>query len=200
MVVRTLDVEKDTFWPSNGDEEILDPKVPYFVPHKETLKRDAGYMSDPHTGRSQTEYIFTSSNTAISWRSVKQTMSATSSNHAEILAIHEASQKCVWLRSVIQNIRESCGISLGVEAPTVVHEHNAACIAQLKDGYIKGDRTKYILPKFFFTHDLQKSCDIIVQKVRSSDNLVDLFTKALPTATFKKLVHGIGMRRLYELK
>ncbi|XP_035840227.1 secreted RxLR effector protein 161-like [Helianthus annuus] len=52
---------------------------------------DAGYLSDPHTGRSQTGYLFTSGGTAISWRSVKQTITATSSNHAEILAIHEAS-------------------------------------------------------------------------------------------------------------
>ncbi|GKC71469.1 hypothetical protein Tco_1117352 [Tanacetum coccineum] len=35
--------------------------------------------------------------------------------------------------------------------------------------------------------------------VRSSDNLADLFTKALPTATFKKLVHSTEMRRLGEL-
>nr|GEU67133.1 putative ribonuclease H-like domain-containing protein [Tanacetum cinerariifolium] len=75
---------------------------------------DAGYMSDPHMGRSQTGYVFTSSNNVISWRSVKQTMSATSSNHAEILAIHEASRECV-----IQHICESCGISSGHEAPTV---------------------------------------------------------------------------------
>ncbi|GJW58208.1 hypothetical protein Tco_0104939 [Tanacetum coccineum] len=90
-------------------------------------------MSDPHTGRSQTGYVFTSSNTAISWRSVKQTMSVTSSNHAKILAIHEASQECIWLRSVTQHIRESCGISSGEDAPTVVHEDYAACITQLKD-------------------------------------------------------------------
>ncbi|GJV23727.1 hypothetical protein Tco_1376422 [Tanacetum coccineum] len=120
-------------------------------------------------------------------------MSATSSNHVEILAIHEACQEYVWLRSVIQHIRESCGIFSGQEAPTIVHEDNAACIAQLKDRYIKGDRTKHILPKFFFTHNLQKSGDIIVQQIRSSDNLADLFTKALPTEIFKKLVHGIGM-------
>ncbi|GJX90551.1 hypothetical protein Tco_0343877 [Tanacetum coccineum] len=82
--------------------------------------------------------------------------------------------------------------SLGRYAPTVV-EDNATCIVQLKDRYIKGDITKHILPKFFFTHDLQKSGDIIVQQIPSSDNLVDLFTKALPTTTFKKLVHGIGM-------
>ncbi|GJY24422.1 hypothetical protein Tco_0398080 [Tanacetum coccineum] len=67
-------------------------------------------------------------------------------------------------------------------------------------GYIKGDITKHILSKFFFTHDLQKSGDIIIQQIRSNDNPSDLFTKALPTTTFKKLVHGIGMRRLKELK
>ncbi|XP_035845241.1 secreted RxLR effector protein 161-like [Helianthus annuus] len=161
---------------------------------------DAGYLSDPHTGRSQTGYLFTSGGTAISWRSVKQTITTTSSNHAEILAIHEASRECVWLRSVIQHIRGSCGISTIDEGAIILHENNAACIAQLKEGYIKGDGTKHILPKFFFTHDLQKNGDITVQQVRSSDNLADLFTKSLPTSTFKKLVHGIGMRRLKELK
>jgi hypothetical protein len=56
---------------------------------------DAVYLSDPHKGQSQTGYLFTYGNTAISWRSVKQTISATSSNHSEIIAIHEASRKCV---------------------------------------------------------------------------------------------------------
>ncbi|KAJ9567287.1 hypothetical protein OSB04_003253 [Centaurea solstitialis] len=71
-------------------------------------------------------------------------MTATSSNHAEILAIHEASRECVWLRN--------------------------------------------------------KSGDIIVQQVRSCENLADLFTKSLPNSTFQRLVHDIGMRRLKDLK
>ncbi|WKA08579.1 hypothetical protein VitviT2T_026289 [Vitis vinifera] len=62
---------------------------------------DAGYLSDPHKTRSQTGYVFTYGGTTISWRSVKQTMVATSSNHLEIIAIHEASHECVWLRSMI---------------------------------------------------------------------------------------------------
>ena len=62
---------------------------------------DAGYRSDPHKGRSQTGYLFTYGNTAIPWRFVKQTISAISSNHAEIIAIHEANRECVWLRLVI---------------------------------------------------------------------------------------------------
>ena len=132
---------------------------------------DAGYLSDPHKARSQTGYLFTCGGTAISWRSVKQTLSATSSNHAEILAIHEASRECVWLRSLTGHVRNTCGLTFKKEVPTVLYEDNAACIAQLKGGFIKGDQTKHISPKFFFTHDLQKEGSIQVQQIRSTDNL-----------------------------
>ena len=66
---------------------------------------NARYLSDPHKGKSQTGYVFNCNGTAISWRSVKQTMVATSSNHSEILTIHETSRECIWLRSMIQRIR-----------------------------------------------------------------------------------------------
>ena len=131
---------------------------------------------------------------------VKQTMVATSFNHSEILAMHEASRECVWLRSMIQHIRESCGLSSIKNNPTVLYEDNAACIAQIKRGYIKGDQIKHISPKFFYTHELQKDCEIDVQQIRSNDNLVDLFTKSLPSATFKKLVGQVGMRQLKDLQ
>ena len=49
---------------------------------------DARYLSDPHKARSQTGYMFTHGGMAISWRSMKQTIAATSSNYAKILAIH----------------------------------------------------------------------------------------------------------------
>ncbi|GJS32206.1 hypothetical protein Tco_0530588 [Tanacetum coccineum] len=70
----------------------------------------AGYMFDPHNGRSQTGYVFTSGGTTISWHSVKQTIAENSSNHAEIMAIHKASRECVWLRNATQHIRGSYGI------------------------------------------------------------------------------------------
>ena len=56
---------------------------------------DAGYLSDPHKIRSQTCYVFTCEGTVIFWRSMKQYIANTSSNHAEIILIHEASQECV---------------------------------------------------------------------------------------------------------
>ena len=47
---------------------------------------NAGYLYDPHKDQLQIGYLFTCGNIAISWRSVKQTISTTS-NHVEIMAI-----------------------------------------------------------------------------------------------------------------
>jgi hypothetical protein len=61
---------------------------------------DAGYMSDPHNARSQTGFVFLCGGVAISWRSVKKTLVATSTNHSEIIALYEATRECVWLRRI----------------------------------------------------------------------------------------------------
>ena len=66
--------------------------------------------------------------------------------------------------------------------------------------FFKGDITKHISPKFFYTHELYNNDEINVQQIRSSDNIADLFTKALPTITFKKLVHQIGIRQVKDLQ
>ncbi|XP_068323249.1 secreted RxLR effector protein 161-like [Pyrus communis] len=92
---------------------------------------DAGYLSDPHRARSQTCYVFTVGDTAISWRSTKQTLVATSSNHAEILALHEASRECFWLREVMEYIQITSGLTSVVNLPTTIFEDNATCIEQL---------------------------------------------------------------------
>ena len=104
---------------------------------------------------------------------MKQVITSTSSNHAEILVIREASQECVWLRSIIQHIRETYGLSSRKIIPIVLYKGNATCIAQLKNEYIKRDRIKHISPKFLFTHGLQKNDDINIQQVRLSDNLAN---------------------------
>ena len=121
-------------------------------------------------------------------------MVATSSNHSKIIAIREASRECIWLRSMIHHIQGSCGLSSVKDKPTILFEDNSACIAQ-----IKGDRTKHISPKIFYTHELKKNGEIDVQQIRSSDNLADLFTKALPTSTFKKFIYKIGMRKVKDV-
>ena len=52
---------------------------------------DASYLSDPHNTRSQTRFVFSHGGTAISRKSSKQTLVATSTNHSEIIALYETS-------------------------------------------------------------------------------------------------------------
>jgi hypothetical protein len=82
---------------------------------------DAGYMSDPHNARSRTSFVFLNGGAAISWRSVKQTLVVTSTNHSEIIALYEATQECVWLRWMIDHIQKSCGKSV-IDTPTIIYE------------------------------------------------------------------------------
>jgi hypothetical protein len=158
---------------------------------------DARYFSDPRNAKSQTGYVFTYSDIAISWRSQKQTLVTTSSNHAEVIALHEASKECRWLRSVTRHIQETSGLPTD-KNPTILYEDNVACVTQVKECYIKSDRIKHIRPQLFSsTQELERNKEVDNQYIRSSDNVADLFIKALPaTSIFKKHIRSIGMRHL----
>ena len=55
---------------------------------------DAGYLPNPHKAISQTGYVFLFGGTAISWKSTKQSIVATSTNYSEIIALFEAAKEC----------------------------------------------------------------------------------------------------------
>jgi hypothetical protein len=55
---------------------------------------DARYLSDPHNDKSQTDFIFLHGGTVISWKSCKQTLIGTSTNHSKIIALYEAAHEC----------------------------------------------------------------------------------------------------------
>ncbi|XP_070667833.1 secreted RxLR effector protein 161-like [Malus domestica] len=113
---------------------------------------NAGYLSYPHRAHSQMGYVFTVEDITISWRFTKQMLVATLSNHNKILTLHEASREYFWLREVMKHIRSTSGLTSVIDLPTTIFENNAACIEQLNKGYIKGDNTKHIAPKFFYSY------------------------------------------------
>ena len=160
---------------------------------------DFGFKIDEVTGKSQTGYIFIKNRALISWKSAKQTMTATSTNHAELLAFQEASREAVWLRTMQEFLAKQCKMNQKFK-PTVIFEDNAACVAQMNTGFIKANRVKHISPHIFgFTQDLIETCQIEIRKIESENNIVDMLTKALPAYKHKKLVLEVGMKTLHEL-
>ena len=75
----------------------IDMDLFYSKESKQQLLRyaDARYLSDPYKVKSQTRYVFNYNKIVISWRSFKQTMMVTSSNHSKIIAIHKVSRECI---------------------------------------------------------------------------------------------------------
>ena len=55
------------------------------------------------------------------------------------------------------------------------------------------------LQSSFIRMNFIKKGEIDVQQILSSDNLVYLFTKSLPTSTSKKLIYKIGMHQLKDI-
>lgn len=90
---------------------------------------------------------------AISWRSTKSTLAATSTNQSELIAIYEACRERVWIPQFIKFVRKALKVDKKL-LPITVYENNEACVAQVQQGYIKSDRTKHIDPKFFFVQGL----------------------------------------------
>jgi hypothetical protein len=116
---------------------------------------DASYLLDPHDTRSQTCFVFLHRGTDISWKSSKQTLVATFTNHSEIIALYEASRECVWLHRMINHIQQSCSID-SIESLTIVYEDNYACVTHMMIGYIKSNITKHIAPKLFIPMSYNK--------------------------------------------
>jgi hypothetical protein len=135
----------------------------------------------------------------ISWKSCKQTLVATSTNHLKIIVLYEASREYVWLRRMIDHIHKSCEIG-AIESPTIIYEDNAACVTQMQTGYIKTNYTKHIFRNCFTHMNCKKGGEISILQIKSCNDLTNLFTKSLPLATFDKCVKVIGIHRLTDLQ
>lgn len=158
-----------------------------------------GLKTDEVAGKSQMGYIFIGDRAPISWKSVKQTVFVTFTNHTELLAFHEAAREAVWLLTMEGIITKQCGIPTK-NKPTIIYEDNASCVKQMQSGFIKADRTKHISPHIFiFSQDLVNKGQIEIRKIQSENNIVDMLTKALLAYKHKKLISAAGMKSLHEL-
>ncbi|KAI5675212.1 hypothetical protein M9H77_06162 [Catharanthus roseus] len=176
MVVRSLDINKDDFRPREENKKQLCFEIPY-------LSAIGALMYLANNTRPDIAFVvnllarFSSSPTQRHWNGVK---------HVFRYFQRTIDLGLFYSNKISPKLIESCGISSRERVPTPLYEDNVTCMAHLKERYIKEDRTKHILPKVFFTHELQKRGDIDVQQIRSCDNLADLFTNKLLISTFEK--------------
>ena len=153
--------------------------------HSECLKLvgfcGPDWGGDPNDRRSTSGYGFKISDDSslICWSSRKQQTVALSSTEAEFKSISLASQKCVYLLSLVKSL----GLDLG--GPILLQGDNHGAI-KLAHNTITYSRSKHNDIRHHFVQDLVEWEVIQLQDIPTDQNIPDILTKALGHPKFNQ--------------
>ena len=128
---------------------------------------------------------------AILWSAKKQNIITLSSTKAEYVAETHAAKEGIWLKTFI---REVVG---GDTGPITIMEDNQGAIALAKDNKFH-TRTKHIDLRYHFIHEAVKKKQVIMKYIPTTDNVADIFTKALAKPKYIHFVKLLGLAIMKE--
>ncbi|KAK3034469.1 hypothetical protein RJ639_033325 [Escallonia herrerae] len=105
---------------------------------------------------------------------------------AEYIAATMATQECIWLKRLISDIYKK------VDYAVPIHCDNESAIKLASNPVFHG-RTKHIEVRHHFVREKVLSQDIKLDSVRTSNQVADLFTKALAESKFERFRAALGM-------
>ena len=85
---------------------------------------DSDYGGCPDDHKSILGYIFMLVGGVISWKSAKQTLTATSTMEAEYIACYEATHQAIWLKNLIVEF----GIVESISGPLTIYCDNSVVV------------------------------------------------------------------------
>ncbi|CAA0830105.1 cysteine-rich RLK (RECEPTOR-like protein kinase) 8, partial [Striga hermonthica] len=148
---------------------------------------DSHFQADQDESKSTSGFVFTLGGGAIVWRSVKQKCVADSTMEAEYVAASEAAKEAVWLRNFLLDLY----VVPSFPAAITVFCDNSGAVANSKEPQTH-KASKHIERKYHLIREIVGRGELVVAKIQSEDNLVDPFTKSLPTKVFTRHVEGMG--------
>ena len=158
-----------------------------------------GYTDSDFAGcsddlKSTSGYIFMMVEGAISWKSVKQTLRASSTMQAEFVACYGAATQTIWLKNFISGLLVVDSISRPIK---ILCDNNAAVFFSKNNKSSKG--SKHIELKYLTVRDLVKNEDIMVEHIDTTNMLANPLTKGLGPITFKRHVFNMGIIKSFDV-
>ena len=147
---------------------------------------DADWASDPDTCRSTTGYIFQVNSGAVAWGTRKQRTVALSSTEAEYMALTEVLKHTLWTLQVLRNLRFDCDLPI-----TIFDDSKGA--RDISANSVEHQRTKHIDIRYHFIREKVQDKTIELTEVKSSENIADIFTKALPEPAHVTFTRKLGL-------
>lgn len=148
---------------------------------------DASYASGLMDRKSVSGCVFMMNGAAVSWECKKQKVTALSSCEAEYIAAATAAREALWLRKLMRDLGEPLG-----RDPMVLWCDNQGAIA-LGDHPTNHGSTKHIDVRYHFLRDRVALGQIVVDYVKTRENVADALTKAQGATKFAGFVDDLGM-------
>ncbi|RVW84092.1 Retrovirus-related Pol polyprotein from transposon TNT 1-94 [Vitis vinifera] len=148
---------------------------------------DSNFVGCVDSRKSTSGCIFILAGEAISWRSVKQTLTATSTIEAEFISCFEATSHGVWLKSFIFGLRVMDSIS----RPLSIYCDNSVAVFMTKNNK-SGSRIKHINIKYLVVRERVKEKKVVIEHISTELMITDPLTKGMPPLKFKD--HVVNMR------
>nr|XP_043619818.1 secreted RxLR effector protein 161-like [Erigeron canadensis] len=123
-----------------------------------------------------------------SWFSKKQNSVALSTTEDEYVAAGRACAQALWMKQLFLDYNEHQN-----EIPIMCDNKSAI---DLSKNPVLHSRTKHIEIRHHFLRDNVQKGNIVIEKVDTTENVADIFTKALKKDTFNTLRLGLGMMEL----
>ena len=133
-------------------------------------------------------YIFMMTEGVVSWKSVKQTLIASSIIEVDYVACYEAICRAIWLRNFISALEVVHSISRLLKLLC----DNSAVVPFFRNTR-STSCSKHIDVKFFFVKEKVAKSLIIVEHTPTTSMLVDPLTKGLPICVFQEHVTRMGL-------
>lgn len=149
---------------------------------------DADFAGCIDDKKSTTGYIFMMAGGAVSWKSVKQTLTASSTMEAEYVACYEACCHAMWMRNFISAL----GVVDSISRPLKLFCDNSAAVAFSKNTR-SISRSKHIDVKFYFVKEKVAESLIDIEHMSTKSMLADPLTKGLPIIAFQEHVSQMGL-------
>lgn len=155
---------------------------------------NADFAGCPNDEKSTFGYVSMLAGGAISWKSVKQTLTASSTTQAEFVALYGAATHAMWLKNFISAL----GIVDSISRPLKIYCDNSSAVL-----FTKNNRTtsasKHIRIKFLVVREMVEDKEIEVEHISTEEMIAGPLTKGLRPIVFTKHVENMGIVKSFDV-
>ena len=156
---------------------------------------DSDFAGCPDDRKSTYGFIFMMAGGAVSWKSVKQTLTATSTMEAEYVTCYEATCQAMWLKKIFFfgfHIVES------ISKPLVIYCDNTTAV-HFSQNNRSATRSKHFDIKYMFVKEKVREFQTRIEYTATEHMLADPLTKGLPIGVYQRHVTHMGLVKSFDI-